>query len=440
MIERNNYEAFFLDYYEGNLSPAQVKELYSFLDANPDLRIEFEEYEYVSLKDVEDELLGQKEYFIDKDILKKEKITADNVDEYIILFNDNVLKEKDCEELERFLKKNPTFASLKNEYKKTILQPDTSIAFNSKFSLKKNALEINADNEEEVLIEYSEGLMNDLHSASFEKHLKTSPNLIKELKKYETVKLVADHSIIFRDKQALYNIPKKKQRILFYFITAAAGLMLLFFSYWIMNNSENINEQRQYSSGITPTTSGTEANKSAQTKNNSVNEIEKKKQIKAVRIKINELEKITEPPIAVITNDTSSNGVLNSVTIIAVVKEVSADTSGHIILSTHSDKGVVVYNDAKEKENIESPNEYLSIKAFLLKRIRASSGVKNPNPDCAGKRNKLTVSDVIALGTALIKKAGGKDVEVVTKENACGDAIAVIVRTNGWEFERSLLK
>ena len=49
-INRHNYEAYFLDYYEKNLNPAQVKELMSFLDHNPDLKDEFNDFELISLE------------------------------------------------------------------------------------------------------------------------------------------------------------------------------------------------------------------------------------------------------------------------------------------------------------------------------------------------------------------------------------------------------
>ena len=43
-INRNNYEAFFLDYHEGNLSDGLKKELLLFLDNNPDYRISVESH------------------------------------------------------------------------------------------------------------------------------------------------------------------------------------------------------------------------------------------------------------------------------------------------------------------------------------------------------------------------------------------------------------
>ncbi len=44
MITHRNYIEYFVDYYDGNLSDDVVKELFAFLDKNPDLKSEFEEY------------------------------------------------------------------------------------------------------------------------------------------------------------------------------------------------------------------------------------------------------------------------------------------------------------------------------------------------------------------------------------------------------------
>ena len=43
-IDKNNYEAFFLDYHEGNLSPQEVADLYLFLSQYPELKKEFEDF------------------------------------------------------------------------------------------------------------------------------------------------------------------------------------------------------------------------------------------------------------------------------------------------------------------------------------------------------------------------------------------------------------
>ena len=42
-ITRNNYESYFIDYLDGNLSPVKLRELNAFLLLNPDLAEQLEE-------------------------------------------------------------------------------------------------------------------------------------------------------------------------------------------------------------------------------------------------------------------------------------------------------------------------------------------------------------------------------------------------------------
>ena len=44
-IDRNNYEVYFIDYFEGNLNREEREELFQFLFLNPDLKNEFDEFE-----------------------------------------------------------------------------------------------------------------------------------------------------------------------------------------------------------------------------------------------------------------------------------------------------------------------------------------------------------------------------------------------------------
>jgi len=49
MINRSNYEVWFIDYADGQLSPDQVAEMLLFLEENPDLKNEFSLFEQVTL-------------------------------------------------------------------------------------------------------------------------------------------------------------------------------------------------------------------------------------------------------------------------------------------------------------------------------------------------------------------------------------------------------
>ncbi len=65
-INKNNYEAFFLDYYDGNLPAEQVAVLLLFVEQHPELKEEFESFENITLEDLPS--IG----FDNKSSLKKE--------------------------------------------------------------------------------------------------------------------------------------------------------------------------------------------------------------------------------------------------------------------------------------------------------------------------------------------------------------------------------
>ncbi|KXK46137.1 MAG: hypothetical protein UZ10_BCD003001461 [Bacteroidetes bacterium OLB10] len=49
MINRENYEIWFIDYFDGKLSPEQTAELLLFLEENGDLKLEFDSFSNITL-------------------------------------------------------------------------------------------------------------------------------------------------------------------------------------------------------------------------------------------------------------------------------------------------------------------------------------------------------------------------------------------------------
>jgi len=47
-LNRNNYEAYFIDFLEGNLNPAHVDQFLEFISQNPDLKEELHWFELIS--------------------------------------------------------------------------------------------------------------------------------------------------------------------------------------------------------------------------------------------------------------------------------------------------------------------------------------------------------------------------------------------------------
>jgi len=136
-INRKNYEAYFLDYWENNLAPDQVTELFVFLEQNPGLKEEFESFENISM------LPDKKIRFEPKEALKKHEliptdhIDGKNYDEYMVRVLEGDLTEDESIELKAFIELNPKTKLEYNIYRSAFLKPDLSVRFENKEKLKK---------------------------------------------------------------------------------------------------------------------------------------------------------------------------------------------------------------------------------------------------------------------------------------------------------------
>ncbi len=131
-IDRTNYEIFFLDYFEGSLSPGQAEELMAFLDAEPDLRAEFEAFEMVTLDEVDDKVV-----FAGKDSLKRGQVTSANYEWYFAAYAEGDLSAEERSATEAFAATSPAMQRELDLMQKTRLQPDLSIKFAGKSALKR---------------------------------------------------------------------------------------------------------------------------------------------------------------------------------------------------------------------------------------------------------------------------------------------------------------
>lgn len=126
-INLQNYEAFYLDYLEGNLAEEDIVLFEKFLAKNPHLQNDFEDFDSLSLD-------AKKETF-DKSILFQ-KIDKDSVEEFIISNLENEIDADSKAELNAYLETDKEAQLLAARYKKTIL-PDTKITYADKHALKK---------------------------------------------------------------------------------------------------------------------------------------------------------------------------------------------------------------------------------------------------------------------------------------------------------------
>ena len=135
-INKKNFEAYLLDYLEGNLDPLLTADLMAFLAENP----EFEKY----IPDYDCSLsLSGAQLYTQKDQLKKEiadlpEITPGNFDEFCIASCENLLDERNFTRLSEYISLHPERQRDLDLYRKAKLQPDTALRYSGKNRLKKN--------------------------------------------------------------------------------------------------------------------------------------------------------------------------------------------------------------------------------------------------------------------------------------------------------------
>lgn len=132
-INLNNYEAWFLDYMEGNLSLEQQEDLFAFLDANPELKSELDD-------DLGEFTLSPEfEGFSAKDSLKVEEgsnlIAMSNVEELMIASVEGQLDIQQENQLDKFIRDNNLTKDY-TAYQNTRLQADLSEKLENKNKLK----------------------------------------------------------------------------------------------------------------------------------------------------------------------------------------------------------------------------------------------------------------------------------------------------------------
>ncbi len=133
-INRDNYEAFFIDYLDGNLGENLVDEFLEFLQINPDLKAELHLVQSVSLK-------PEKVLFTKKELLMKEKYDLDEIfEETAVALLEGDISAEEKVEFERYLSTHPENQKQIGLFAKTKLIPDETIVFSKKSKLYHRTL------------------------------------------------------------------------------------------------------------------------------------------------------------------------------------------------------------------------------------------------------------------------------------------------------------
>lgn len=135
-LNRHNYEVFYLDFLEGNLNEKESAQLFLFLDENPDLKLEDENFELIETSIIQlDDSFKNDLKQIDFELDEVNQMT---INSYLIAQFENQLSAKKENEVETFLVRYPTYKLAQKQIKSTFLISDLSIIYPDKKRLKKS--------------------------------------------------------------------------------------------------------------------------------------------------------------------------------------------------------------------------------------------------------------------------------------------------------------
>ncbi|MDD2634521.1 MAG: hypothetical protein PHW82_03380 [Bacteroidales bacterium] len=126
-ININNYEVFWIDYLDGNLTIYQENELMKFLEKNPSIANNLIDVQNFKLP------IYKKEYPKKSSLYNKNQI-----ENLLIAKIEGVINSENDAFITNKIKNDSKIAKLYSNYSKTVLVPDTNLVFPNKKSLKKS--------------------------------------------------------------------------------------------------------------------------------------------------------------------------------------------------------------------------------------------------------------------------------------------------------------
>jgi hypothetical protein len=134
-ITRQNYELIFVDYLDGHLSESAVMELMLFLEQNPDLKPELENFENLQL--VANDVHFEGKELLKKDLQDKGAVSLKNFQEFCVAFYEKELPASRVPELKKFVFLHPELEEDFKLFGQVYLRPDKSLVYPTKRKLKR---------------------------------------------------------------------------------------------------------------------------------------------------------------------------------------------------------------------------------------------------------------------------------------------------------------
>jgi hypothetical protein len=250
-INRNNYEAYFIDYLDGQMTEEVRSEMLLFLELNPDIRKEFDMFSKTSVCPDKNCVYKGKEW-----LKKYEDDISGSIpspdDQLAIAALEGDLSESDKIAFKLRLSSDADFAALYLLYSKLHAVPEQISASGFKDHLKRKAItvhkEFNLHSYDELFASYFEGDMEEECAHELSVFLTLNPALKDEFTMMGKLRYEADLSKVYPDKNRL-----KKQTIIRQLVsrpwisTAAAASIALLLTFNIFFSPEK-SDLRQLSS------------------------------------------------------------------------------------------------------------------------------------------------------------------------------------------------
>jgi hypothetical protein len=230
-INKENYEAFLLDLWEGNLSEGHKAILYSFLDKHPEL----DEGDALALLD--DVSLTTPNVEFDQATLDFESINKKNYEFFFIAYLEGDLSTSEIKNVDEFLSHHPELNTKFEQFKKARL---TEATYDTLGSVEKEGLDfeqINIHNYEFFFIAYAEGDLSDSQIEQVDRFISDHPELSKEFSQFSLAKLPIDETVyphkdlLLKDSTPIISIQSR------WLIGVAAASVALFFFFSTPFNS-----------------------------------------------------------------------------------------------------------------------------------------------------------------------------------------------------------
>lgn len=245
-INRDNYEAYFLDYHEGALNPEEMAEVLVFVGQNPDLKEQFEEFENISLTAEESVSFSGKDFLKPGGTAFLGPITPGNIEEYLVAEVEGLLSTEMIARLDEFILQNPTFEKDRRIFSHTHLSADKQVVFRYKNSLRHEALpagEITESTYGDYMVKEVEGILTPDETRDLNEFLALNPSFEKDRHIFGLTRLQADTSITFQGKASLRRTVVPLRRLVYYAMSAAASVVILLGLYFGLDLNRTSNQE-----------------------------------------------------------------------------------------------------------------------------------------------------------------------------------------------------